>query len=152
MDDTRRNGDPLPSDAVQFVTQVIEEEHGYLSWLGTKVESLDRGRMELRVPFDEKLTNSDGETVHGGVAATLVDTAGGLAHRTLLDDPLGGDVATVNLNVNYLRRATGELHASGAVIRHGNTIGVSDLRVESHTPDGAVKLVATGQGSYRIFK
>ncbi|MEF8779827.1 MAG: PaaI family thioesterase [Haloferacaceae archaeon] len=152
MDDGIEELPPLPGDAAAFVERTIEEEHGYLSWLGTGVESIDRGRVALTVPFDEKLTNPDGETVHGGVAATLIDTAGGIAQRTCIEDPLDAGVATVNLNVNYLRRATGDLRAVAEVIRHGRTVGVSDLRVESRTPDGELREVVSGQGSYRLFR
>ncbi|MFW5939192.1 MAG: PaaI family thioesterase [Halolamina sp.] len=156
---------PLPEGAEGFVRYAIEEQHGYLSWLGTEVGAVERGRIELTVPFDEKLTNpASRPTIHGGVAATLVDTAGGLALRLAAEDPLAVDVATVSLNVNYLRRATGDLHATADVIRAGSTIGVSRVDVTSTVPTdsdgdrdwgveaGEEQLVATGQPSYRLFR
>ncbi|MDR5672148.1 HGG motif-containing thioesterase [Halalkaliarchaeum sp. AArc-CO] len=152
MDEEIDERPPLPEEATAVLEHAIEKEHGYLSWLGTEVTAVERGKIVLTVPYDEKLTNSDGETVHGGVAATLIDTAGGIAQQTCLEDPLSSSAATVNLNVNYLRRATGDLRAVGEVIRHGGTIGVSDLRVESSTPDGDIREVVVGQGSYRLFR
>lgn len=144
---------PLPDDAADFVSEVIEEQHGYLSWLGTRVETVERGRMVLSVPFDEKLTNPTTErTVHGGVAATLADTAGGLAQRTAVPEPLSTRVATVTLNLNYLQEATGDIRATAEVIRCGSTIGVSDVTVTSTTADDEEERVATGQPSYRIFR
>lgn len=144
---------PLPEEATALVQRLIEEEHGYLSWLGTRVDAIERGRCVLTVPYDEKLTNTTTPpTIHGGVAATLVDTAGGLALRTMLEDPLSGGVATVNLNVNYLRRADGDLTATADVVRAGGSIGVSAVDVASHTPDDETKSVATGQGAYRLFR
>lgn len=156
---------PLPDGAEEFVRYAIEEEHGYLSWLGTEVDAVERGHIELTIPFDDKLTNPASKpTIHGGVAATLVDTAGGLALRLAAEDPLSVDVATVSLNVNYLRRATGDLHASADVIRAGSTIGVSRVNVTSTVPEdgdddrdwgvdaGDERLVATGQPSYRVFR
>ncbi|XVH32691.1 PaaI family thioesterase [Haloferacaceae archaeon DSL9] len=143
----------FPTDAAAAITHAIEEEHGYLSWLGTEVESIERGRIVLAIPYDEKLTNTTSPpTVHGGVAATLVDTAGGLAQRTTFDDPTVGGVATVNLNVNYLRRAGGDLTATAEVVRAGGSIGVSEMRVESPTPDGDTEPVVVGQGSFRLFR
>lgn len=145
--------DPLPDGAAEFVERVIEERHGYLAWLGTQVESIERGRAVLHVPYDEKLaTPTSPPTVHGGVAATLLDTAGGIALRTCLPDPTAGGVATVNLNVNYLRRATGGLTATAEVVRAGGSIGVAAVDVESTTPEGAEAAVATGQGAYRLFR
>lgn len=151
--------DPLPDGAAEFVRHAIEERHGYLEWLGTRVDGVERGRIVLSVPFDEKLTNpTSPPTIHGGVAATLVDTAGGLAHRLNVEDPLSTGVATVNLNVNYLRRATGDLTATAEIIRTGSSVGVSEVEVVSTIPadddgeTGEEKLVATGQPSYRIFR
>ncbi|WP_129112609.1 PaaI family thioesterase [Halegenticoccus tardaugens] len=143
----------LPEGAATLVRRHVEEEHGYLSWLGTRVDSIERGRVAMTIPYDEKLTNATSPpTVHGGVAATLIDTAGGIALRTTLDDPFDGGVATVNLNVNYLRRAAGDLSATAEVIRSGGSIGVSEVTVEGPTPDGGTDAVATGQAAYRLFR
>lgn len=140
-----------------FLQSYIDEHHDFLSWLGTDVDALEKGRIVMSLPYDEKLTNArpggseDRPEINGGVAATLIDTAGGLALRTTLDDPLEGGVATINLNVNYLERATGDLTATGEVIRAGNSVGVGEVVVESET-DGESRRVATGQGSYRLFR
>jgi uncharacterized domain 1 len=144
---------PLPDEAKTLVQQRIEEEHGYLSWLNTRVETVESGRIVLTIPFDEKLTNSDGQTIHGGVAATLVDTAGGLVQRTSFQNPLDGGVATVNLNVNYLLPAEGDLRATGEIVRAGGSVGVSEMRVLSNTDEQSdpVEVVAA-QGSYRLFR
>ncbi|GAB7090533.1 hotdog fold thioesterase [Halorubrum luteum] len=143
--------DPLPSNAVSAVKRRIESEHGYLSWLNTSVETVERGRVVLSIPFDEKLTNADGRTIHGGVAATLIDTAGGVAQRTAFEDPFAGGVATINLTTNYLRPATGDLRAEADVVRSGRSIGVSEMRVTSAT-NGETTDVVVGQGSFRLFR
>lgn len=143
-----------------LVRRMIEEEHGYLSWLGTRVETIERGRVALTVPYDEKLTNTmTPPTIHGGVAATLIDTAGGLALRTTFEEPVEGGVATVNLNVNYLRRAGGDLTATADVVRAGGSIGVSEIDVTSRPTENGnggdadgEGPVATGQGAYRLFR
>ena len=142
---------PLPAEAVSLIERRIEEEHGYLSWLNTSVDVVERGRMVLSIPFDPKLTNADGRTIHGGVAATLIDTAGGLAQRTAFEEPLSGDVATVNLNTNYLRPANGDLEAEATVVRSGGSIGVSEMSVTSTTEGGSSEVVV-GQGSFRLFR
>jgi uncharacterized protein (TIGR00369 family) len=150
--------DAFPPAVARLFEEYIEDRHGYLSWLGTRVDAVDYGRVEMSVPFDEKLTNEEpdlGDTpqVHGGVAATLVDTAGAVAQRTLFDEPLEGGIATVNLNVNYLRRASGDLTATAEVVRAGGTIGVSTVTVEGPTPDGDDRHpVATAQVAYRLFR
>ncbi|KYH27862.1 hypothetical protein HAPAU_05370 [Halalkalicoccus paucihalophilus] len=147
----------FPVDDGSFLQDYIDDHHDFLSWLGTRVDSLERGRIVMTIPYDEKLTNThpggnEGHSeIHGGVAATLVDTAGGLALRTTLDEPLDGGVATINLNVNYLERATADLTATAEVVRSGGSVGVSEIRVESETSEGT-RPVATGQGAYRLFR
>lgn len=143
----------FPDDVVAMVQQFIEQNHGYLSWLGVTVDEFTFDSMTLTIPFDEKLTNpTQPPTMHGGIAATLVDTAGGIALRPHLENPLGGGVATINLNVNYLRRAAGDLTARAEVVRTGGTVGISRVTVESDTPDGDTQPVAVGQGAYRLFQ
>ncbi|MGQ3329706.1 PaaI family thioesterase [Halorubrum sp. FL23] len=143
--------EPLPTEAVELIKRRIEEEHGYLSWLNTSIDVVERGRVVLSIPFDDKLTNSDGGTIHGGVAATLADTAGGIVQRTAFEDPFSGGVSTVNLSANYLRPATGDLRAEATVVRSGGSIGVSDMTVTSAT-NGNTAEVVVGQGSFRLFR
>jgi uncharacterized protein (TIGR00369 family) len=109
--------------------------------------------------------------VQGGVASTLVDVAGGMALRGHLDDVVEDGMATINLNVNYLEQATGDLTATAEVVRAGNTVGVSEVLLESETPDGGEasearrtpsdepgesdgrgEPVAVGTGAYRLFR
>lgn len=148
----------FPVNGDSFLQTYIDEHHDFLSWLGTRVESLEPERVVLSIPYDPKLTNTrpgaSGEPrpeIHGGVAATLIDTAGGLALRTTLEDPVEEGVATINLNVNYLERATGDLTATAEVVRSGGSVGVSEVTVESAT-NGGIRQVATGQGAYRLFR
>ncbi|MFC7215103.1 PaaI family thioesterase [Saliphagus sp. GCM10025334] len=148
-------------DIATVLQGYIDENHEFLSWLGTTVEDVSEGRMCMAIPYDEKLTNTrparaDGSDrrpdIHGGVAATLVDTVGGLVFHTTFEKPLEAGSATINLNVNYLRPATGDLEATAEIVRAGSSVGVSEVTVASTTPDGETREVATGQGSYRLFR
>lgn len=141
----------------QYLQQYIDDYHEFLSWIGTTVEDVGPGTMTLAIPYDQKLTNRRPDApdatadIQGGIAATLIDTVGGMALRTVMEDPARGGVATINLNVNYLRPATSDLSATAEVIRMGSSVAVSDVVVESEAPDGEVKPVAIGQGAYRVF-
>lgn len=134
------------------------DDHGFLAWLDLSVEALDPGHLVMRIPFREELTNpaiagrdGDDRTVHGGVAATLIDTAGGLAVRSTLSDPVSTGVSSIDLNVSYLRPASGDLLATADVVRTGGTVGVAEVSVESETRGHEHDDVAVGRGSYRIF-
>lgn len=145
-------------DLESLLQYFIDEHHEFLSWIGTAVDEVRTGTMTMSVPYDEKLTNTrpnapdERHDIHGGIAATLVDTTGGLVLRTELEMPFDARIATINLNVNYLRPATGDLSATAEVIRVGGSVGVSEVSVVSTTPDGETREVATGQGAYRIFR
>ncbi len=142
----------VPPEAVEILQEYLENQHEFLSWLSFTVEEFEAGRMVATIPFDQKLTNpTDPPTVQGGVASTLIDVCGGIALRPYLPDPVNDDLATINLNVNYLRPATSDLTATAEVIRAGKTVGVSYIEVVSITPSAGEKRVAVGMGAYRLF-
>lgn len=145
-------------DARAFMQSHIDD-HGFLAWLDLGVEALDPGHLVMRIPYRDELTNpaipgrdEEGTTVHGGVAATLIDTAGGMAVRSTLSDPIATGVATIDLNVSYLRPASGDLVATADVVRTGRTVGVAEVTVESQVRGHEHDEVAVGRGSYRIFQ
>jgi len=67
-------------DDREFIQTHIDD-HGFLSWLGVQVDSVDPGRVVMRVPYSDDLTNprlagiENGRTVHGGVAEVTVESA-----------------------------------------------------------------------------
>lgn len=142
---------------IREILQARVDEHGFLSWLGVRIAVVDSGHLVLEVPYRDEITNppslgaTDGGTIHGGVAATLIDTTGGLCVQSDLPDPVRDVVATIDLNLSYLRPATDDLIATAELIRRGDTIGVADVTVESKTDSGEHAVVAVGRGSYRVY-
>jgi uncharacterized protein (TIGR00369 family) len=132
---TEQEPDEIPGETLEPLRTYVETEHGFLSWLGFTVGTFEPGRMVATVPFDGKPTNpTDPPTVHGGVASTLIDTVGGLVFRPYLEDPIAGDIATINLNLNYLRRATGDLTATGGSSAPAKASGSPPLRSKARRP------------------
>src|SRR5215469_89272 len=65
-------------------------------------------------------------TVHGGITATLLDTAMSCAIQTLL--PVGTGLTTLDLAITYVRPLTiptGEVRAEGTVIHRGGQIATA---------------------------
>jgi uncharacterized protein (TIGR00369 family) len=89
--------------------------------LGVSLVALEPGRVELAVPFDERLRQQDG-FLHAGVALAVMDTACGFAAHSLM--PAGARVLTVEVKANLLAPATGALRVVGEVIRSGRTLSV----------------------------
>ncbi|WP_227356739.1 PaaI family thioesterase [Haladaptatus salinisoli] len=134
--------------------QAFIDAHGYLSWLDLRVETVEEGYLEMRIPYDEKLLNPVGnpKTIHGGIAATLVDTASGFVLRTVFDDPANARLATTDLNVSYLRPASDDLLAEATVVRAGNSMGVVEVTVRTTDADGEPTEAVVGRSSYRLFR
>jgi uncharacterized protein (TIGR00369 family) len=81
-------------------------------------------------------------TVHGGIAATLLDSAMGCAVHTTLRE--GEAYTTLELKVNYVRaitEATGRIVASGSAIHRGRSVATAEARLTD--PDGRLLAHAT---------
>ena len=87
-------------------------------------------------------------TVHGGYAATLLDSCMGCAVHTTL--PAGTGYSTIDLNITYIRAmtaATGEVTARGEVISTGKRIATA----RGTLTDSQGRVIATGVTTCLIF-
>src|SRR3954466_13230700 len=73
----------------------------YMSWLGIVFERYDPDNVTIRLPFREDLTN-DGTYYHGGVIASVIDTAGAAAAWSNHDFDKGARASTVSMSVQYV--------------------------------------------------
>ena len=113
------------------------------AWLGVELVAGDAeaGTATVRLPFKADFQRSpDSTQIHGGVIAALADIAGDYA----LAVTLGGGVPTIDLRVDYLRPAEGDLVATARTVKKGRTIGVVDVEIT----DAGDRLVAVGRGAY----
>ena len=101
---------------------------GFAGRIGAQVEDADDGGARIAFEVRDEHLNPAG-TLHGGVVATLVDTAMGQAVRSLTGE---GDVpATSQLTVTYLRPGKpGRLQATGRVSKQGDHLTVCEADVE----------------------
>ena len=108
---------------------------------------VDEGCVEFECKTAEFLYNPIG-VVHGGVAATLLDSAAGCAIHTLL--PAGTGYTTIDLSVHYLRPITielGPIRAIGRVLNRGRRTALGEAEVR----DGNDRLLAHATSSCMIF-
>jgi len=133
---------PAPRDDGAFF-----DEDTFNHWLGLQVESHGGGEAILSVEY-EAFKQNPGHVLHGGVTATLIDVAGGIAIGSTFDgeNPM---MATTNLDVQYLRPVTDDAEATAEVVRVGSSNAVARVEVESTDPDGERKVVATGTVTYQ---
>ncbi len=115
--------------------------------LGYHLAEVSEGHAVFRGTPVEDYLNPSG-TVHGGWAATLLDSALGCAvHATLAR---GEAYATAEFKVNLVRPITpdtGEVVCEGKVIHRGRTMAVSEATLK----DMNGKLLAVGTETCSIF-
>ncbi|HET6910029.1 MAG TPA: PaaI family thioesterase [Mycobacteriales bacterium] len=110
--------------------------------VGFDIRSIDLGTVTVELTVREQHYNPIG-VVHGGIAATLLDTAMGCAVQTRL--PRGVGYSTLDLQVRYLRSVTmqtGTVLATGTVVHFGRRTAVAEARLVQETT-GALLATAT---------
>src|SRR5467141_546198 len=88
-------------------------------------------------------------TVHGGLAATLLDSCMGLAVQSTLEKGVGQ--TTLEFKISLLRPITpetGEIRAEGVVLSRGRRVGTAEGRIT----DGKGRLLAHGITTCLIFE
>jgi len=107
----------------------------------------EQGHILLSARADAEHLNSTG-WVHGGFAATVLDTATGCVLRTMLDAETG--IATVDLNVQMLSPVPKDtdLWSRAEVIKLTRRIGASQASLE----DASGRVYAHATATYMIFR
>lgn len=123
---------PAPSIAERMNFALVEVSEGRAVFQG--------------VPSERHLNPLGG--VHGGWAATIMDSALGCCIHTLLG--IGEAYSTAEMKINYTRPITprtGLVTCEGKVVHRGRTLAVSEARLT----DAAGKLLAFGTETCSIF-
>jgi uncharacterized protein (TIGR00369 family) len=116
--------------------------------LGYDVTEAEHGRVAITAIPGDSLLNPAG-TVHGGFAATLLDSCMGLAIQTTLEKGLAQ--TTLEFKISLLRPITpqtGPIRAEGTVLSRGRRIGTAEGRIT----DAAGRLLAHGTTTCLIFE
>ena len=114
---------------------------------GIRLVTAEEGAVEIAVVPQTKFNNPQGR-MHGGFAATVIDTALGCAVLSKMERPVG--YGTIELKVNYVGKIdeeTGELWCRAQVLHAGRTM----FTVEAKLVDTAGKLYAHGSGTFLVY-
>jgi uncharacterized protein (TIGR00369 family) len=115
--------------------------------LGIQPEEFEAGRIVFSMRAEEWMCNP-AVVIHGGMAATLLDTVLTLAVVSKL--AAGKTCQTIQMNVNYVRPIfpDGEkITAEGTALHVGTTVGTAEGRVF----DARGKLVAHGTATLAVL-
>ncbi|TDS85127.1 uncharacterized protein (TIGR00369 family) [Comamonas sp. JUb58] len=140
----------MPSPATGMTAAHLEpalsaypEVAPFAEWLGLVTETAAEGRAVLRLALRKELLNRRG-AIHGGVLASMLDSAMARASRTLDGvEELGG---TTDLHVQYMQPAEGDLQVRAWVEHAAHTLVFCRAEIR----DAADRLVASGTASLRI--
>lgn len=114
---------------------MLFQKNSFINWIGIELEELETDRAVVRLEPGRQHLNPYG-IVHGGVYATMADTAAGIAARTD-----GRDYVTQCSSLNYLHsQREGTIRAEARVRHRGRSTCVVEAEVTG--TDG--KLLATG--------
>jgi len=115
--------------------------------LGMTLEEAEHGRAVFALAPGEEHYNPIGG-VHGGVYATLLDSAAGCAVQTVL--PQGMGYTSIDLNVKFLRPITidtGKVRAIGTLLHSGRRTALA----QAELLDSEDRLLAHATSSCMIF-
>src|SRR5215813_13503052 len=121
---------------------------GMVALLNLKLIEVSEGYAVFTVRPDDRHYNGLG-IAHGGLAATLLDTATGCAINSMM--PAGKIFATLEMKVNYVRpitRESGEVRCEGKVIHVGGKFATAEGRIT----DESGKLYAHGTATCALYR
>jgi uncharacterized protein (TIGR00369 family) len=118
----------------------------YAHFLGLELGEIRSGEALIHLKVRDEFKQNQG-VVHGGVIASLIDTASAFAVTTELEP--GERVTTTDLTIHYLRPVTeGDLQAKARIVRSGRRLFVISVEVS----DSRQALIATAATGYIRLK
>jgi uncharacterized protein (TIGR00369 family) len=115
--------------------------------LGYDVVEAESGRATITIDPTGAHLNPWG-TVHGGLAATLLDSCMGLAIQSVLEKGIGSTTLEFKISlVRPITLETGQIRAQGTMLNCGRRVGTAEGRVT----DAKGRLLAHGTTTCLIF-
>ena len=125
--------------------QMIVEKSPFPKHMSMRLTKMDMGLATIELALSSVHLQPFG-LVHGGVIATMIDTATFWA--VYMNIPEDAGLVNVDLKLNYLRPVTkGKMKAEGRSIREGKTICYSEARVY----DDLGSLIAHGTSTLLVL-
>jgi uncharacterized protein (TIGR00369 family) len=132
-------------DTAQDVRERFARSEFHSRWLALSLERVERGEVDVAMNVQRHHLNLMG-TLHGGMIATLADTATGLALRSTLDE--GMTFTTTQLGVTFLAPGReGRILAKGRVLKSGKRFGYA----EADVIDAEGRLLARATATFAVL-
>jgi uncharacterized protein (TIGR00369 family) len=120
---------------------------GFRKLIGLKTITLEDGYAVMELTVSDEHLNSQG-SLHGGIVATMVDHAGGIAGCLCKETGTMRKAVTVSLTTSFLAGvASGRVIAIARKRPGGQRIYVSTVEITDETG----RLLAVGEATYRYM-
>lgn len=114
-------------DRLSEIRERFDASPFHTAFVKTRLERVAPDEADVSLDVDTRHLNLSG-TLHGGMIATLADTATGLAYRTGLEED--SSALTSSLSVTFLRPGgIGVVTAKGRVVKRGSRFGYAEADV-----------------------
>jgi uncharacterized protein (TIGR00369 family) len=143
-----RQGEMSGLDFVQGLANGALPLNTFARTLGYVITEAQHGRVVIAAEPNSTHLNPSG-TVHGGLAATMLDSCMGLAIQSTLEKGLGS--TTLEFKISFIRPITpdtGPVRAEGVVLNRGRRVGTAEGRVT----DTKGRLLVHGTTTCLIFE
>ncbi|MGB3632492.1 MAG: PaaI family thioesterase [Rubrobacteraceae bacterium] len=141
---TEKSADALNDDQLKELARYFDEEVTFSKHIGARVEEVEPGWAVIHIDIEDVHLNGSG-TLHGGVYASLMDNAMGLAVLALV----GTRTATIEMNTHFLGSVNdGRIVCRSEVVHRTRRTATAESKV--YDADG--NLVAMGTGAFRVFE
>ena len=134
----------LSDKQLDQLARYFNDEVTFSRHIGAKVKEVEPGRSAMTIDVKDIHLNGAG-TLHGGVYASLIDTAMGLSVLALV----GVRTATIEMNVHFLGTVSdGRITCHSEVVHRTRRTATAEAKVR----DSEGNLVAMGTGAFRVFE
>ncbi|MGG4169195.1 PaaI family thioesterase [Rossellomorea vietnamensis] len=120
------------------------ENSPFWNFIGLELKELEEGHVLLALPIQKEFINVR-NSVHGGIYASVLDTAMGMTGRSLGFD----EVATLHLDIQYLKSvADGTVYSEASIIHQNRNTAFIEGRLKNE--DG--ELLGHCTGTFKLSK
>lgn len=124
------------------VFERFNDRYPFGEHLGLEITDVGDGYVEGRLELQDHHSLSESMLLaHGAVPFGLADSLSAAALASVEGNP----GPTIDVRIDYLRPATGDLHGTAEVVRYGDDTGI----VETEIYDEDDRRVATTRGVYK---
>lgn len=133
----------------KLLKQAFEDQMPANKYLGLKIIEIKSGYTKIHIPFkDEFIGDYMQKRWHGGIQASIADSAGSIVALTALQN-IGDRVSTIDIRVDYLNGSEPkDLFAEAEIIKDGKRIIKADVKLY-HKKE---KIIAIARCAFSILR